>query len=218
MHKTLFAMPLWHGLTALVAALLVLPAQADYLWLERAADGMRVRAGELTRPEPVPALQGVRVGQADASAVAVTLEGAAPGLPAAGQGDLRLSAYRLGEQQGQRTLIYYQARYGRAETRAVNDLELVPTTPGGNTFRLMWKGQAVAPTRVNVDTSAGWHRTLTAADDGTVTLTTPFPGAYVLEVTARIDGSITVDGKRFDDVRHTATLSFDVPDTPASAP
>ena len=33
-----------------------------------------------------------------------------------------------------------------------------------------------------------------------------------VEVTARVDnGSVTLDGKKYDDVRHTATLSFEIP-------
>jgi len=88
----------------------------------------------------------------------------------------------------------------------------VPTEPGGNTFRLMYKGRPVAASQVNVDTSEGWRRVLTPAKDGTVSFTPAFPGLYVLEVTARVDnGSVTLDGQRYTDVRHTATLSFEVP-------
>ncbi len=74
-----------------------------------------------------------------------------------------------------------------------------------------WKGNAVPATQVNVDTSEGWRRVLKPAKDGTVSLTAPFPGLYVLEVMARVNGAVTVDGKKYDEVRHTATLSFEVP-------
>ena len=87
----------------------------------------------------------------------------------------------------------------------------MPTEPNGNTFKLVWKGNTVAASQVNVDTAEGWRRVLKPAKDGTVTLTTPFPGLYVLEVTARVNGAVTVDGKKYEEVRHTATLSFDVP-------
>ncbi|MFT4174432.1 MAG: hypothetical protein QM639_17845 [Rhodocyclaceae bacterium] len=193
-------------------------ARADYLWIERAADGMQLRGGELAQPQALTDLRDARAGRGDAPAVTVVPEGATATLPAAGQGDMRASAYRISDRDGQRVITYYQARYGRSETRAFNALELVPTTPDGNTFQLMWKGRAVAPTRVNVDTSAGWQRTLKAAEDGTVTLATPFPGTYVLEVSARIDGEVTLEGRRYEDVRHTATLSFDVPAAPARVP
>lgn len=46
--------------------------------------------------------------------------------------------------------------------------------------------------------------------DGTITLATPFPAIYVLEVSAKVNGAATIDGKKYEDVRHTATLSFEV--------
>jgi hypothetical protein len=107
-------------------------------------------------------------------------------------------------------LNYYQAKTGRSETKAVNDLELVPTVANGNTFKLVWKGNTVAASQVNVETSEGWRRVLKPAKDGTVTVNTLFPGRYLLEITARVNGSATVDGKKYDDVRHTATLTFEV--------
>ena len=107
-------------------------------------------------------------------------------------------------------LMYYHTRWGRSETRAELDFELVPTEPGGNTFQLMWMGAAARASYVRVTTSEGWTRTLEAAEDGTVSLTTPFPGLYVLHLVAKANGWAEVDGKRYEDVRHTSTLSFSV--------
>ena len=98
----------------------------------------------------------------------------------------------------------------RAETRAVNDLELVPTEANGNVFRLFWKGSAVAAAQVNVVTADGWTRVLRAEADGSVKLPTSVPGLYVLDVSVKINGSVSIDGKQYDDVRHTTTLSFTV--------
>lgn len=204
------------ALTAFVVALWqATPAQANYLWLQRSADDagvVVVRAGELHQPlAALPALRDARAVVAegkDGKAVPVIERGDRLQVSGAGSGDVRVSAVLPGEEG---VLTFHQARHGRAETRAVNDLELVPTEPGGNTFKLMWKATAVAAGQVNVDTAAGWRRVLRPAKDGTVTLETPFPGLYVLEVTARVDGgSVTLDGRKYDDVRHTATLSFEV--------
>ncbi len=109
------------------------------------------------------------------------------------------------------------AKAGRLEIKPVNDLELVPTEPNGTTFRLFWKGDPVAATQVNVQTSAGWRRSLSPGADGSVSLTSPefpklFPSRYVLEITAKINGKVTLAGKTYDEVRHTATMTFDVPD------
>ncbi len=110
----------------------------------------------------------------------------------AGNGDLRLAATRISDKG---VLNYFQVKNDRSETKAVNDLELVPTEVNGNTFRLVWKGNTVAASQVNVETSEGWHRVLKPAKDGTVMLTTPFPARYLLEVTARVNGSATLNGK-----------------------
>lgn len=183
---------------------------ADALWLEHTATGARAHMGQaLQRAPTLPPLLAPRAFLPDGKDLPLALQGAHVDVALDGTAaDLRLNASQV---TGPAGLTHYQARLGRQDTRAVNDLELVPTTPGGNTFKLVWKGQAVAAAQVNVDTSAGWHRTLIPAADGTVQLETPFPGLYVLEVSAKVNGSVTVDGKKYNDVRHTATLSFEVP-------
>lgn len=197
--------------TALALACLAvsLPARADYLWLQPEGGEARVYAGELSKPlTQWPAL-------ADAKAVlpegkALPLETGTGHLsfrPAAGS-DQRFTATRAGSDG---VLTYYQARFGRAETKGVNDLELVPTEPNGNTFQLIFKGRPANASRVNVETAAGWSKSLTPNADGTVTLDTPIPGLYVLEVSAKVNNaSVSIDGKKYEDVRYTATLSFEV--------
>ncbi len=184
-------------------------AHADYVWLERDANGApHAYVGELAADKQPPAsVTAPRAYLADGKDLPVSAVEQALVVDTSATGDVRLVTSRVGEKG---VLNYYQARYGRSETKAVNDLELVPTEPNGNTFKLVWKGNTVAASQVNVETSAGWSRVLKPAADGTVTLPTQFPGLYLLEVTARVNGSVTVDGKKYDDVRHTATLTFDV--------
>jgi hypothetical protein len=190
-------------------------AQADYLWLSRdgANAGSAVaRVGELDKTSlPMASVAAPRAFLADGKDLPLASEADRSVIPAAAGIDLRAVASRPGTEGDKATLTRFQARFGRNETQAVNDLELVPTEPDGNTFKLVWKGNAVPATQVNVDTSEGWRRVLKPAKDGTVSLATPFPGLYVLEVTARVNGAVTVDGKKYDEVRHTATLSFEVP-------
>ncbi len=188
-------------------------AKAQYLWLQREGPVVEARMGELGKgSQPLAGLLAPRAFLADGKDLPLTAEVerlAVVALPASP--DLRLVTSRIDDTSGTPALIHDQARFGRAETKAVNDLELVPTEPNGNTFKLVWKGNTVAASQVNVDTSEGWRRVLKPAKDGTVTLGTPFPGLYVLEVTAKVNGATTVDGKKYEDVRHTATLSFEVP-------
>ncbi len=197
-------------LQALLAACLIgsSTVRADYLWLEPAQEGTHAFIGlhETATRTDIGALNSSRAFVADGKELALQ-KVQDHFLLAPADGDIRLTAQVVG--QGD-VLNFYQAKLGRSETKAVNDLELVPTEANGNIFKLIWKGNAVAAAQVNVSTSEGWIRALKPAEDGTVTLKTPFPGLYVLEVTARVNGSATYQGKKYEDVRHTATLSFEV--------
>ncbi|CAD5110553.1 hypothetical protein [Zestomonas carbonaria] len=183
-------------------------AFADYLWLERSGASVQARLSEF-QPSEHLALGKLLEPQlllADGKSTPLAVAGDALRVEGGGAGDLRVTAKHA---EGSKLTIY-EAREGRHETRAANDLELVPTTPDGNTFKLHWKGTVVAASQVNVYTSEQWSRTLKPAADGSVTLDTPFPARYVLEVAAEINGAATVDGKRYDRVTHVATLSFEV--------
>jgi hypothetical protein len=185
------------------------PARADYLWLQRDGAKANVFAGELPKPlAQLPALRDAKPVAPQDQPLAVETAGNHFAFTPAAPGDARFTATRT---DADGVLTYFQAKFGRAETKAVNDLELVPTVAGGNTFQLVFKGRPVAASQVNVDTSEGWRRVLTPARDGTVSFEPSFPGLYVLEVSARVEnGSVTIDGKKYADVRHTATLSFEV--------
>lgn len=187
------------------ALFLASTAQAEYFWIDADADGKRIQSGELNKPGAALPVQDARAFSADGKAVA--LEAADGAYKAAGSsGDLRFTAQRVDD----KGLILYHARFGRQETRAVSDLELVPTTPGGDTYRLFWKGNAVAAAQVNVSTSEGWSRVLRPAADGSISFIPSFPALYVLEISAKLNGAVTVAGTKYDDVRHVATLSFRV--------
>ena len=192
--------------TALLATTL---AYADYLWIQPEGDHVKVLAGELRRPlEKLPALVDAKAVLPEGKESAYEQAADHFGVPKA-TGDTRFVATRA---TSDGVLTYYQARLGKTETKGINDLELVPTKPNGNTYQLIFKGRPVAASQVNVETAEGWYRTLTPAKDGTVSFVPYIPGLYVLEVTARVNnGSVTLNGKKYDDVRHTTTLSFEVP-------
>ncbi|WP_407713378.1 hypothetical protein ACJJWD_14915 [Comamonas testosteroni] len=183
-------------------------AQAEYLWVQPEGAEVRAYVGELHRPlEKLPALLEPKAMQADGKLLPAqaAINHIVVPQPVS---DLRFTA--TGFDDG--VLTYYQARYGRQGIKALNDLELVPTQADGNTFRLMFKGRPVAASQVNVETGEGWRRSLAPSKDGTVSFTPSFPGLYVLEVSARVnDAAVTVGGRKYHDVRYTATLSFTVP-------
>lgn len=181
-------------------------AHAEYFWIDTDVDGKRIQFGELAKPQNTPlTVHGALATAADGKTVALN---AVDGSYKAAQtgGDLRFTASHAND----KALVIYHARFGRQDTKASSDLELVPTTPGGNSFRLFWKGNAVSASQVNVVTSEGWLQVLRPAVDGTVSFNPSFPALYVLEVSAKVNGTVTVDGRKYEDVRHTATLSFRV--------
>lgn len=181
-------------------------ANADYFWIDRNAAGARIQAGELAKPQDqLPAVQGARAFLADGKAVPLDTRPGHYALAPMAE-DLRFTASRADDKR----LTLFHARFGRQETTAISDLELVPTTAGGNTFRLFWKGSPVAASQVNVFTSEAWSRVLRPDADGTVSFKPSFPALYVLEVSAQVNGAATVDGKKYEEVRHVATLSFRV--------
>ena len=192
---------------------------APYVWITTDGTAAQAHVGELIplpKAPPAPALSEPRAVLADGKALPVRQagDGYAITLPAGTPpGDVRFTAKSLAS-DGVPTI--FEAKAGRAQTRPVNDLELVPTEPGGTTFRLYWKGRPVVVSQVNVQTSAGWQRTLYAAADGSVSLVSArfpdlFASLYVLSVTVKVNGKVTLNGKTYDQVRHTATLAFGVP-------
>ena len=90
-----------------------------------------------------------------------------------------------------------------------------PSEPNGTKFLLYYKGRQVPATQVNVETSAGWRRTLTPAADGSVSLTSPefpklFPSRYVLDAAAKVGGRFSFGNKFMDSATFNTTLSFEV--------
>ncbi len=188
------------------ALFLASTVQAEYFWIDADADGKRIQSGELNKPGAALPVQEARAFSADGKTVALEAADGAYKAAAGNSGDLRFTAHRVED----KSLIVYHARFGRQETKAVSDLELVPTTPGGDTYRLFWKGNAVAAAQVNVSTSEGWSRVLRPAADGSISFIPSFPALYVLEISAKLNGAVSVAGTKYDDVRHVATLSFRV--------
>ncbi len=192
-----------------VSMLLAGTAHAQMIWIERDGEQAQVRVGELSAPLPaLPALRDAKAVRPDGTGA--NLNTAVDRFSfVAGDADARFTAARIGADG---VLTYFQARHGRRETKAVNDLELVPTEAGGSTFRLIFKGYPTKAGRINVETAAGWRKSFAPNPDGSVTLDTPIPGLYVLQVSAKLDNAdVTIDGKKYADVRYTATLSFEVP-------
>jgi hypothetical protein len=178
---------------------------ATYVWLDKeASGGIKASYGEVNgKKQPVAGLTATRAFLADGRDLGLTAAGDTISIatPVSSQ-DMRFTARSANQ--------FYYARFGRNETRAMNDLELVPTEANGNTFKLYWKGNAAPASQVNVMTEDGWTRVLKAEPDGSVKLSTSVPGLYVLWIEVQVNGGASIDGKPSDSVRHIATLSFRV--------
>ena len=117
-------------------------AHADYVWIEGAEDGAVIRSGALDgERKPAGELDSVELRPIGDAKPEAKVDGEVMRVTGVPEGrDVRARAYEvLAEDE----LMYYQARWGRNETKADLDFELVPTEAGGNTFQLMWMGSPV---------------------------------------------------------------------------
>jgi hypothetical protein len=125
-----------------------------------------------------------------------------------GVGDVRLLetgfAPREDKRNGGRTKSQYYAKEGRAETRAVLDLELVPLTAGANSSAVLLRGTPLTKVEVKVFAPTLWEKSLRADEQGRITIETPWIGRYALEV-VHLEQK---PGEGYDRLRHVATLSF----------
>ena len=210
-------------LAAAAFAALAPAAEAHQLWLERdgstarlyfgePVENQRERTGGLLDRIPAPR---IFAGTDGATGLPVQrredhIEATLP----AGAGDVRmiedgLAPFgRVGAPDRLRAVML--AREGRSETRAVLDLELVPVEPGGNTFTLLLRGQALPRAEVTLVAPPRWERKLRTDAQGRVTFETPWAGRYIAEVIHTEDQPGGTGDAAYARLRHVSTLSFNV--------
>jgi hypothetical protein len=129
-----------------------------------------------------------------------------------GRGDVRLvdssMPPREDKEKGGATKTIYYAKAGRSETAAKLDLELVPTTPNGNTLMLVFRGAPLPKAEVTLIGPPKWQKPLVTDDKGQITLPTPWAGRYVLEVTHFDEKAGASSEEKFNRSRHISSLSF----------
>ncbi|OZI65564.1 DUF4198 domain-containing protein [Bordetella genomosp. 1] len=107
------------------------------------------------------------------------------------------------------TLVDYNARLGRQDTKGELPLEIVPTAAGSNTFVLTFEGKPLAKTEVTVFGPPKWLKQYHTDEAGKFTIETPWSGQYVLEAGHSIEKTGEHDGKPFKKVRYVTTLTFE---------
>ena len=179
-------------------------AQAHEIWVERDGAGpARIYLGEpgdtlpeggdpefekLKSPKLVPATQAAQVRKAG------YIEVAAPA------GDVRVtddSVFEPWGEDGKKQGVIYYARAGRADTKAVLPLEIVPTAPGADSFTLIL---AISPDK--------WSKSFTTDAQGRVALPINAKGRYILSATQEETGSLTLRGAPVATLYHMTTTSF----------
>jgi hypothetical protein len=234
---------------ALLLALgLAAPAQAHQIWIEQPDGGNAViRFGEfggnLREASPglldkfvAPAGTLLAAGGERAAPAARTATGfALPFRAAAGEGivaeEARYPLYVWKDGGRDVTSWYHPAARlitGFAEQRPRLTLDLVPAGQPGQ-FRLFFKGQPRAKTKVVLTTQSGWAKEGYTDEQGLVAFDMPWSGPYVAEasVTERSPGERPGAGgpEKYDSVSYVTTAAFvkadglpPLPAGPAAAP
>ncbi|WP_051669561.1 hypothetical protein [Bryobacter aggregatus] len=134
-------------------------------------------------------------------------------IPVTGSGDVRLveDTLKVGVNKttNVKTKGFYIAKYGRTETKAVTDLELVPDAAGSNSFTLFLKGAPLPKAPVHVFGPPRWQKEFFTDAQGKVTIETPWSGPYFVEVEHLLKAAGGSGDDAYDQARYVFTLFFE---------
>lgn len=207
------------GLTALATL-----ASAHELWVEQDAEGVaRVYIGEPEEgPDAGDAVRnmaaGAKVFTTDISnAVPVTIKDDHLEAKPTGAGDIRVVNDGVWKpwknEAGTFTAPLMHARYGRSDTQAAMDFELVPVAAGANRFTLMFKGEPLANHDVVMFAPERDAKPVGLKTDakGLVEAPTEGKGRFILAANhnAPANGA-SVGGQKIDGYYYGTTTTFNV--------
>lgn len=206
-------------------------AQAHQIWIEQADDqNAVVRFGEFGENlrEASPGLldkfvkvtgtlvsaKGEQKSDANKTASGFTL----PFKAASGDGivaeDASYPLFKAKLQDKETTGWYYPAARlitGFAAQQPKLALDLVPTGQDGE-FKLFFKGQPKAKTKVTLVTESGWSKEANTDEQGVVKFTMPWKGTYVAEVSLKDQTGGERAGangaEKYDGVSYATTLTY----------
>ncbi|HEU0124102.1 MAG TPA: hypothetical protein VFQ91_26455 [Bryobacteraceae bacterium] len=134
-------------------------------------------------------------------------------IPVKGTGDIRVIESTIpvntNKNTGLKSKGIYIAKYGRTETAAASDLELVPVAANANTFRLLLRGAAAPKVQVEVVGPPRWRKSFMTDDQGQVTIETPWAGPYLLEAVHVVKGAGGEGADAYDQIRFVTTVFFE---------
>lgn len=86
-------------------------------------------------------------------------------------------------------------------------LDLIPDAKDAHVLRVFFQKKPLAKAKVMVHAPNQWSQELQANDAGEVTIATPWPGRYVIEVIHKEREEGTFAGQAYEAVRHRVTFS-----------
>ena len=229
---------------AVTAALYIAAASANahYLWIENANGNTMLRFGEFAenarerspgRLDEIPGPQANIVAAKIAPAALATpvalitpvaLQRRADGFAfAAGIKDTDLIAEEknVGVRDWSsagigivKPMFYARAASSANAVKPVLTLDIVPV--GTSQYQLWFQNKPLAATAVTIYAPNGWWQEHKTDADGRVTLQQPWRGQYVIEAIMLEKAAGEFEGKKFDAVRHRATLTVQQSAGPAT--
>ena len=211
----------------LLLALVPFMARAHYLWIESdAGAGARVYFGEFN--EGVREKAGGRLDERDALEVRILRgDGSMEALPVSKQSDhFAVKSTQSGWLFAQdltsevkdwsssdigivKPMFYARAFLGArlSEAQPALTLDIIPDPKNPRRLQVLFHNQPLAKAKVMVHAPNEWSKELEADGSGAVTIATPWPGRYVLEVIHKEREPGEFDGKRYEAIRHRVTFS-----------
>lgn len=214
---------------SLILALCLLPflAQAHYLWIESAdAEGAHIYFGEFN--EGVREKAGGRLDERDAiEGWLLTSDNGRQPLTFSKKPDhFSVKAAKAGWVVVQdlasevkdwtasdigvvKPMFYARGMVGERLTAAqpAMTLDIIPDPKEPHRLRVFFHNDPLAKAKVMVHAPNEWSKELETDADGGVTIATPWPGRYVVEVIHRERKPGEFQGKSFEAIRHRATFS-----------
>lgn len=200
---------------------LALPSYAHELWLEREGSGpVKVFLGEpdqdvIEKGETVAALApNTRIITPDsAKQAAITAKQDHLEASIDGTGTVRVVNDQVWKpwenDKGEVTAALMHARWGRSETEAEMDLELVPVKAESDDFTLLFKGQPLADNDVMLITPENEAQPMKTDKQGRVQLSIDAPGRYILAAGHETPANgQRVAGQEVGRLYHGTTTSF----------
>ncbi|MEG3179334.1 DUF4198 domain-containing protein [Sphingomonas sp. LT1P40] len=206
-------------LIAALALSVVSAAQAHEVWIERGANGKaQIWLGEPEKPIPAagdPAFPMLKAPKLVPASTAAQTRGPGYIEVALPPGDVRAwddNIFKPWTEDGKAAGGAYYARSGRAETKALMPLEIVPVAANGNTFTLIREGKpAAAGIPVTVVSPERWMMALETDANGQFTVTTRESGRYIIKAEVKDEGDFATPGGKVAILTRLTTTSFVAP-------